>query len=77
MEGLPELGVLAHAIAVAADGDEVAVVDEAIDQRRRDHVIAEDVAPLLEALIRREDRRRRARRGASLTCLAIFGPAEA
>lgn len=32
MERLPELGVLTNAIAVAANGDQVAVVDESIDE---------------------------------------------
>jgi hypothetical protein len=32
MKRLPELGMLAHAVAVAADRDQVAVVDEAIDE---------------------------------------------
>ena len=54
MQRLPELGVLPHAVAVAANRDEVAVVDEPIDERRRHDVVAEDVAPLLEALVGRE-----------------------
>ena len=58
MERLPELGVLPHAIAVAADRHEVAVVDEAIDERGGHDVIAKDVAPLLEALVGRQHRRR-------------------
>lgn len=32
MEGLPEIGVLPHAIAVAADRHEMTVVDEAVDE---------------------------------------------
>jgi hypothetical protein len=50
--------VLAELIAVAAAGDQVAVVDEPIDQGGHDNVLFEDVAPLLEALVRREHGRR-------------------
>jgi hypothetical protein len=55
---LPELGVLAHAVAVAADRDDVAVVDEAIDERRRHDLVAKDRAPLFKALVGRQDGRR-------------------
>jgi hypothetical protein len=34
VQRLPELRVLAHALPVATDRDEVTVVDEAIDERR-------------------------------------------
>jgi hypothetical protein len=44
--------VLPHPVAVAANRDDVAVVDEAIDQRRGHDVVAEDLAPLFKALIR-------------------------
>ena len=54
MEGLPELGVLSHAIAVAADRHQVAVVNQAIDEGGRHNVITENVAPFLEAFIGRE-----------------------
>jgi hypothetical protein len=56
VQRLPELTVLAHPIAIAADGDEVAVMDEAIDELRGHDVVAKDVASLFEALIRREHR---------------------
>ena len=58
MEGLPELGVLTHAIAVAADRHEMTVVDEAIDEGGGHDVITKDVAPLFEAFIGREHGRR-------------------
>jgi hypothetical protein len=48
---LPELAVLPHAVAVAANRDQVAVKDEAIDECGGHHVIAKDVAPFLKALI--------------------------
>jgi hypothetical protein len=35
VQGVPQIGVLPHPVAVAANRDDVAVVDEAIDQRRR------------------------------------------
>src|SRR5947208_3362028 len=54
VEGLPELGVMSHPIAVAPDVDDVAVMDKAVDQRTRHDVVTEDLAPLLEALVRRE-----------------------
>ena len=42
MERLPQLGVLAHAVAVAADVDDVAVVKDSVDERRRHDVVAHD-----------------------------------
>ena len=58
MQGMPEVGVLPHAVAVAADRHDVAVVDEPIDEGRGHHVIAKDLAPLFKALVGRQDRRR-------------------
>jgi hypothetical protein len=49
VERLPQLGVLPQAVAVAADGHQVAVVDEPIDERRRHHVVTEDLAPVLKS----------------------------
>ena len=40
----------AHAVAVAADVDDVTVVQQAIDQRRGHHLIAQHLAPLIELL---------------------------
>jgi hypothetical protein len=48
---LPQLGVLPHAIAVAANRHEMAVVHGSITGRGRHDIIAEDVAPFLEALL--------------------------
>ena len=42
--------VFAHPVAVAADVDDVAVVQEAVDERGRHDLVAEGGAPLLEAL---------------------------
>jgi hypothetical protein len=50
VERLPEVGVLSHPEAVAADVDDVKVVEEAVDQGGGHDVIAEDLAPLLEVL---------------------------
>lgn len=48
--------MLTHPEAVAPDIDDVAVVDEPIDQGARHDVVAEDLTPLVEALVAREDR---------------------
>jgi hypothetical protein len=42
MKGLPELGVLAHAIRVAADVHDVAVMQDAVYESRRHHLVAEN-----------------------------------
>ena len=47
----------AHAIAVAADVDDVAPVEQAVEQRGGHDLVAEDAAPLLEALVRGQDGR--------------------
>src|SRR6516165_3247082 len=47
--------MLPHAVAVTADIDHVAVMHEAIDEGCRHDLVAEDHAPLLEALVRCED----------------------
>ena len=52
-EGAMELGVVPHPAAVAADVDDVTVMDEPVDQRRRHHLVAKDLAPVLEALVAR------------------------
>ena len=51
MERLPELGVLSHSVAIAADGHQMTVMDETIDERGRHDVIAEDVTPFFKALV--------------------------
>jgi hypothetical protein len=43
--------VLPHPEAVAADVDDVAVVEQPVDQGCSHDLIAEDLAPLLEALV--------------------------
>jgi len=42
-----------QAIAIAADVDEVTVMDEAIDERRRHDLVAEDLAPSLTLSLKR------------------------
>jgi hypothetical protein len=54
LSGPAELGVSTHAIAVAADIDQVAVMQNPIDERGSHDVITEDFAPFLEGLVRRE-----------------------
>ena len=53
MERVPELGVLAHAIAVAADRDQVTVVDEEIDGCGGHDLVAEDFRPIPQDLTNR------------------------
>lgn len=47
-----------HPVFVAADGDDVAVVEQSLDERRRHHLVAERAAPFLEALVRLSASRR-------------------
>ena len=51
MKESSQLGVLAQAIAVPPDVDDVTVVDQAIDQGRGHDVVAKDLAPFIEALV--------------------------
>ena len=51
MEDLGEVGVLAHPVAAAADVDDMAVMRQAIDERSGHDLVAQDLAPLLEAFI--------------------------
>lgn len=50
VQGVPEPGVLRHAVAVASNRHDVAMMDESIDERRGHHLVAEDLAPLFKAL---------------------------
>lgn len=50
-------GVLAHAEAVAADVDQMAVMQHPVDERGRHDFVAQDGAPVLEALVGGQDRR--------------------
>ena len=52
MERLGEVGVLAHPVAAATDVDDVAVMQEPVDERCGHDLVAQDLAPLLEAFIR-------------------------
>ena len=47
--------MLPHAVAVAPDVDDVAVVEQPIDERGGHDLVAEDVPSLLEALVGGED----------------------
>ena len=51
MEDLGEVGVLAHPVAAAADVDDMAVMQQAIDERSSHDLVAQDLAPLLETFI--------------------------
>ncbi len=56
MEGLGEFGVVTHPVAGAADVNDVAVMDEAIDECSGHDVVAKDFAPFLETFVGSEDR---------------------
>ena len=43
--------MFAHSVAVAADVDEMAVVQHSIDEGSGHDIIAQDLAPLFEALV--------------------------
>ncbi len=43
--GLEELAAGSGAVGVAGEGEDLGVVDEAVDHRGRDDVVAEDFAP--------------------------------
>jgi hypothetical protein len=43
--------VLAHAVAVSADVDQMTVVQDPIDEGGCHHFVAKDFAPFLEALV--------------------------
>jgi hypothetical protein len=48
---------VAESVALALEGDDVRVVDEAVDERGGDHRVAEDLAPGLEAAVAGDDDR--------------------
>jgi hypothetical protein len=49
MQRLPQVRGLPPATAIAADGHDVAVVDETIDEGRRDDLVAKDRNPTLQS----------------------------
>src|SRR5207245_5501399 len=49
-----EVPVLAHAVAIPPDVDDVAVVEEAVDERGGHDVVAKHLAPVFEALVARQ-----------------------
>ena len=55
MDGLGELDVAAYPVAVAPDVDEVAAVEQPVQECGGQHLDAEHAAPLLEALVGRQD----------------------
>jgi hypothetical protein len=50
-------GSFSEAVALAAQGHDVGVVDEAVDQRGGDHGVGEDFAPGLKAAVAGDDDR--------------------
>ena len=56
--GLQQVLVIPHPVGVPPDVDDVAVVHETVDEGRRHDFVAEHAAPVLEALVRGQHRRR-------------------
>ena len=56
--GPQQVLVFTHPVAVAADVDDVAVVQQPVDERCGHDLVAEHAAPFLEALVGRQHRRR-------------------
>ena len=52
-----KIGVLSHAVAVSSDVDEMAVVQDSVDESCGHDLIAENLSPLLEALVGGQHRR--------------------
>ena len=48
-------GVGAHAVALAADGEDRGVMQQAIDDGSGHHLVGEDLTPIGEAPIARQD----------------------
>ena len=57
MRGWASEVLVAQAVAVALQREDLGVVDEAVDHRRGDDVVAEDLAPGREGLVRGDDQR--------------------
>src|SRR3990172_6595203 len=58
LEEPSQIAMLSQPIAIAPDVDDVTMMDQTIDQCGRHDVIAEDLAPVLKALVARQDRGR-------------------
>ena len=50
--GLQQVLMIPHAVGVPSDVDDMAVVDQPVDQSGGHHLVAEHAAPVLEALVR-------------------------
>ena len=57
MNGLGKLSVVPHPVAVAPDVDDLATVQEAVQQGSRHNFVVQDLSPLLKALVRGQHRR--------------------
>jgi hypothetical protein len=57
LDGVPEIAVFAHAVAVPTDINDVAMMHVPVDQGRRHDFTAQNVDPFLEAFVRGQDRR--------------------
>jgi hypothetical protein len=51
LERALQVGMSPHSVAVATDVDDVAMVEKAVDQRRRHNLVAKHIRPLLELLL--------------------------
>jgi hypothetical protein len=56
LRGAAQVAV-AQPVAVALEADDLGVVDQPVDHGRGDHVVAEDLAPAAEWLVRGHDQR--------------------
>ena len=59
VDGLGEFHVTPHPVAVAPDVDDVAAVQQPVQQRGRHDLVVQDLPPVLEALVRGQHRRGR------------------
>ena len=57
VDRLGEFGVAPHPVAVTADVDDVATVEQTVQQGGGHDLVVQDLAPALEALVRCEHRR--------------------
>ena len=51
MESLPELRVVSYPVTVSPDVDEVTVVEDSVNEGGSHDLVADDLAPFLEALV--------------------------
>jgi hypothetical protein len=52
LDRMPEVGVFSHPVAVAADVNHMTVLHQPVDERGGRDLVAQDIAPFLEAFVR-------------------------